>query len=168
MDTLPPRLAVGRVARAHGVRGRVLVTPYNAASMGLETVPRLWLQAKDGSQRLFEVAGAERVNLGYLVALQGVSDKDVADKLRGNEVLVERSALPRLDDGEMYAVDLIGMKLSDAQGIERGVVEGLEAAGPNELLRLSTGALVPMAFVREVQSGRIVVDAPEGLFELGE
>jgi 16S rRNA processing protein RimM len=160
MDSLPPRLAVGRVARAHGVRGRVLIAPYNAESMGLEKVPRLWLEAKDGSRLLFEVAGAERVNLGYLVTLKGVDDKDVADKLRGNVVLVDRAELPELTDGEMYAVDLIGLK--------RGVVEAIEAAGPNELLRLSTGALVPMAFVREVLSERIVVEAPEGLFELGE
>ncbi len=168
MDSLPPQLAVGRVARAHGVRGRVLIAPYNAESMGLEKVPRLWLEAKDGSQRLFEVAHAERVNLGYLVTLKGVDDKDVADKLRGNVVLVARAELPELDDGEMYAVDLIGLKLFDAQGVERGVVEAIEAAGPNELLRLSTGALVPMAFVREVLAERIVIEAPEGLFELGE
>ena len=168
METLPPRLAVGRVARAHGVRGRVLIAPYHAESMGLEKVPRLWLQAKDGTQRLFLVAGAERVNLGYLVALQGVDDKDVADTLRGNEVLVARDELPVLDEGEMYAVDLIGLKLFDGQGRERGVVDGIEAAGPNELLRLKSGALVPMAFVREVDAGRIVVEAPDGLFELGE
>jgi 16S rRNA processing protein RimM len=168
METLPPRLAVGRVARAHGVRGRVLVAPYNAGSMGLEKVPRLWLQFKDGTQRLYQLAGAERVNLGYLVALKGVEDKDVADTLRGTEVLVARAELPALTDGEMYAVDLIGLRLTDAHGIERGVVEGIEEAGPNELLRLSTGALVPMAFVREVLPERIVVDAPEGLFELGE
>ncbi len=168
MDTLPPRLAVGRVARAHGVRGRLLIAPYNAESMGLDKVPRLWLEARDGTQRLFEVAGAERVNLGYLVSLKGVDDKDVADTLRGNVVLMAREELPQLSDGEMYAVDLIGLKLFDTQGADRGVVEAIEAAGPNELLRLSTGALVPMAFVREVQDGRIVVEAPEGLFELGE
>lgn len=165
MDT---RLAVGRVARAHGVRGRVLIAPYNAQSMGLEQVGELWLQDKAGARRHFKVAGAERVNLGYLVALEGVADKDVADKLRGNEVFVARDALPALAEDEMYAVDLIGLRLFDGQGQDRGVVEAIEDAGPNELLRLASGALVPMAFVREVAKDRILIDAPEGLFELGE
>jgi 16S rRNA processing protein RimM len=158
-------LAVGRVARAHGVRGRVLVAPYNADSQGLERVRRIWLD-----ERAFEVERAERVNLGYLVALRGITDRDQADALRGQEVKVDRAELPPLDDGEMYAIDLIGFQVVDAAGTVRGLVQDLEEAGAQDLLRLSGGTLVPLALVKEVQAGarRIVVDAPEGLFELEE
>src|SRR3954463_13625902 len=41
------RLAVGRVARAHGLRGRVLVTRYNPGSEGLERVRRMWLEERE-------------------------------------------------------------------------------------------------------------------------
>ncbi|HET9752999.1 MAG TPA: ribosome maturation factor RimM [Myxococcales bacterium] len=158
-------LAVGRVARAHGVRGRLLVAPYNADSQGLERVRRIWL-----AERAFEVERAERVNLGYLVALRGVTDRDQADALRGQEVKVDRAELPPLDDGEMYAIDLIGFEVVDAAGTLRGAVEELEEAGAQDLLRLSGGALVPLGLVKEVQAEarRIVVDAPDGLFELEE
>ena len=132
----PPQLAVGRVARAHGIRGRLLIAPYNAESVGLEKVTRLWLVSKDGAQREFAVARGERVNLGYIFALQGIDDRDVAEGLRGNEVLIERGALPELTDDEMYAVDLIGLLMVDAQGVERGLIEGVEEAGPNDLLRV--------------------------------
>ena len=47
-------------------------------------------------------------------------------------------------------------------------VEALEEAGPQDLLKLSGGVLVPLALVKEVHDRRIVVDAPEGLFELEE
>jgi 16S rRNA processing protein RimM len=158
-------LAVGRVARAHGIRGRVLVAPYNADSQGLERVRRIWLD-----ERAFEVERAERVNLGYLVALRGITDRDQADALRGREVKVDRAELPPLDDGEMYAIDLIGFEVVDVAGTVRGAVEELEEAGAQDLLRLSGGALVPLALVKEVQAEarRIVVDAPDGLFELEE
>ena len=158
-------LAVGRVARAHGIRGRVLIAPYNADSEGLQRVRKLWLEDRE-----YEVERAERVQLGYLVALRGVGDRDQAAALRGQEVRVDREELPGLGPDEMYAIDLIGYEVSDPEGTVRGVVEDLEEAGPQDLLRLRGGALVPLGLVKEVQpeARRIVVDAPEGLFELEE
>jgi 16S rRNA processing protein RimM len=162
---VPVLLAVGRVARAHGVRGRLLIAPYNADSEGLQRVRKMWL-----GEHEFEVERAERVQLGYLVALRGVADRDEAAALRGKEVHVDRAELPALEEGEMYAVDLIGYEVSDPQGTVRGVVEDLEEAGAQDLLRLRGGALVPLGLVKEVQreARKIVVDAPEGLFELEE
>jgi len=174
----PALLAVGHIARAHGLRGRVLLQPYNDASEGLERVSALWLrqragphQPATGEARRFQVSNAERVNLGYLVSLQGVADKDAADALRGSEVSIDRAELPELDSDEVYSVDLVGMTIVDAAGAVHGEVVGLEAAGPNELLqvRVAAGvALVPMGLVREVdQAGkRVTIEVPEGLFEL--
>jgi len=162
---VPDLLAVGRVARAHGVRGRILIAPYNAGSQGLSRVRRLWL-----GERQFEVDRAERVHLGYLVALRGIGDREQAAGLRGQEVRVDRAELPALEEGEIYAVDLIGYEVSDGEGKLHGVVEDLEEAGPQDLLRLSGGALVPLGLVKEVlpEARRIVVDAPAGLFDLEE
>jgi len=153
-------LAVGRVARAHGIRGRVMVAPYNHASQGLERVTALWL-----GERRFEVERAERVHKGYLVALRGIETRDAADALRGAEVRADRSELPALEGGERYLADLLGLVVVD-RGVERGKVVGIEGAGGNDLLELDTGALVPLAFVKEVEGDRIAVETPEGLFDL--
>jgi len=171
VDSASPQLiAVGRVARAHGLRGRVLVVPYNGESAGLEKLPAVWLQALTGEPRRVEVLRAERANLGYLVALRGYDDRDRADELRNQEVLVPRGELPELDDGEFYAADLVGLQVFDGQGLLRGTVEDLESAGPNDLLRLQGGALVPMGLVKEVdvENRRVIIDAPDGLFDLEE
>jgi 16S rRNA processing protein RimM len=158
----PALLAVGRVARAHGLRGRLLVQPYNDGSEGLTSVRRMWLAGRE-----YEVARAERVNLGYLVALRGIDDRDAADALRGQEVMVDRAELPPPDEGEVYAVDLIGFEVVDVEGKPRGIVEDLEEAGPQDLLRLKGGMLVPLGLVKEVQmeARKLIVEAPEGLFE---
>ena len=133
--------------------------------MGLERVRRLWL-----SGRIYEVARAERVNLGYLVALRGIDDRDAADTLRGQEVMVDRNELPPPAEDEIYAVDLIGFEVTDAPGKVYGVVEDLEEAGPQDLLKLKGGALVPLGLVQEVmsESRRIVIQVPDGLFDLEE
>jgi 16S rRNA processing protein RimM len=156
-------LAIGRVARAHGIRGRILVAPYDQESQALSTLKRIQLGSRE-----FAIELAERANLGWLLALQGIADRNAADTLRGLEVKAWRDELPPLEDGEVYFVDLIGFTVVDAQGQERGVVEGLEAAGAQELLKLQGGQLVPLELVKEVlsEARRIIVDAPEGLFDL--
>ena len=159
------RLALGKVARAHGVRGRVLIVPYAAESESLGGLKRLWLAGRE-----HEVLRAERASLGWLVALRGVETRDAADALRGQQVEALRSDLPPPGENEIYAIDLVGYQVVDAQGRARGAVEDLEEAGPQDLLRLAGGALVPMGLVKEVQTEarRLVIDAPDGLFELGE
>ena len=156
-------LAVGRVRKAHGVRGRVLISPYHAGSPALGSVRTVHIGG-----RTYHVSRAERVDLGYLIALRGIDDRDAADALRGKEVEVDREELPPPGENELYAIDLVGYEVFDAQGVARGAVEGLEEAGAQDLLRLTGGVLVPMGLVKEVvsEARRIVVDAPEGLFEL--
>ena len=169
----PPLLAVGRVARAHGVRGRVLIAPFNSESEGLERATALWLSPKGrpAEQRRYQVAHAERANLGYLVTLRGIDGRDSADGLRGCEVLIDRAELPGLDEGEVWAADLIGCAAIDTAGRACGTVTALEEAGPNELLVLTLPggalALFPLSLVREIDpaSKQIVLEVPEGLFE---
>ncbi len=84
--------------------------------------------------------------------------------------MVDRRELPPPEEGEIYAVDLIGFTVADAHGKVHGVVEDLEEAGPQDLLKLQGGALVPMGLVQEVlsDSRRIVIQVPEGLFDIEE
>jgi 16S rRNA processing protein RimM len=116
----------------------------------------------------YEVDRAERVHLGYLVALKGLADRDAADKLRGLEVQARRDDLPPPGADEVYAVDLIGCAVFDQHGTARGVVQELEEAGAQDLLVLEKGVLVPLGLVKEVDTDarRIVIEAPEGLFEV--
>jgi len=166
-------LAVGRVARAHGIRGRIVLVPYNVESDALTRVPALWLRRGEGEPRRYEVERAERAAQGYLVALRGLEDRDAAAALRGSEALVERASLPAPAEGEVYAADLLGYAVADQSGAPRGEVVGVETAGLQELLRVSNDgreSLVPFALLKEIDEARrrIVVEAPEGLFELEE
>jgi len=58
------------------------------------------------------------------VKLQGVDDRNAAETLHGAAVSVRRDALPALDPGEYYLVDLIGAKVTGPDG-EIGEVTGV-------------------------------------------
>jgi 16S rRNA processing protein RimM len=169
----PPLFAVGRVARAHGVRGKVLIAPFNTESAGLEHAKALWLgpRGKSAEAKSYTVTHAERVNLGYIFTLRGVDSRDASEALRGREVSVDRSELPELDEGEVWAADLVGCQAFDAAGVLHGEVVGLEQAGPNELLQIKLVAgqtvLFPLSLVTEAdpEGKRAVITVPDGLFE---
>ncbi|MEZ5237148.1 MAG: PRC-barrel domain-containing protein, partial [Acidimicrobiales bacterium] len=69
------------------------------------------------------------------------------------------------DDGELYVHELIGCRVVDQDGVDRGLVVSVEANPAADLLVLEDQALVPLNFVVDVADGRISVDVPAGLFD---
>ncbi|MEZ5247778.1 MAG: hypothetical protein R2713_00735 [Ilumatobacteraceae bacterium] len=62
--------------------------------------------------------------------------------------------------------DLIGARVADQTGADRGVCVAVVDNPAHDLLELDTGHLVPVTFVVSVADGQITVDAPDGLFDL--
>lgn len=111
------------MVKPHGVRGELKVRPHYAASDSLLFVERVWLALGTDEPRPFKVVSARRANRFALVALDGVPDLDAAERLRGARVLVERAALPELDQDEFYLSDLVGARVEGPSGEIGRVVE---------------------------------------------
>ena len=62
--------------------------------------------------------------------------------------------------------EVVGAEVQDRSGATVGRVVAVEANPAHDLLVLDGGALVPMVFVVEQRDGVVVVDPPEGLFDL--
>jgi 16S rRNA processing protein RimM len=71
-----------------------------------------------------------------------------------------------LTDGEFWVHELVGSRVVDRAGVGRGSVIAVEANPAHDLLVLDGGALVPMVFVVEQRDGEVVIDPPDGLFDL--
>jgi 16S rRNA processing protein RimM len=120
-------LSIGRVSRAHGLRGELRVELHFAGSDALEHVDELWLaegfETPDGA-RVYSIEAARAVPKAYLVKLAGVDDRNAAELLQKRSVWVPRSALPASEDeSEYYLVDLIGAKVVGPEGEIGTVVE---------------------------------------------
>ena len=108
------------------------------------------------------VAAARPHNQRHLVVFEGIDDRGKAEALRG---LVLR-AEPIDDPDETWVHELIGARVVDQSGVDRGPVASVVASPAGDLLELAGGALVPLRFVvASVRCERIDVDVPEGLFE---
>lgn len=65
-----------------------------------------------------------------------VADRTAAERLRGTELTVPRSALPPLCEGEYYYVDLIGLPAVSATGKPLGRVVAVENFGAGDILEV--------------------------------
>ena len=152
-----PTLEVGRIIKAQGLKGQVLVDLWSDRTERL--APGSELLSDRGPLRVVaSIAHQQR----FIVTFDGIDTREAAEHLRG----VVLSA-PRLDDESVIWIDqLYDAEVYDATGVRRGVVVGVEANPASDLLVLDSGALVPLTFVTTVEANvRIDVDVPEGLFE---
>lgn len=101
---------VGVVARPHGVRGELRVHLYNARSRLLAGIDRVHLVREGAAPRVVAVRSSRIVDKAALLVIEGVTDRDAADAMRGVEIAVPRSALPKADEDEVYLVDLVGLE----------------------------------------------------------
>lgn len=98
----------------------------------------------------------------WLVRFAGVTDRSASEALSGAVLMAE----PVEGVEGLWVHELIGARVVEASGLARGTVVSVEANPASDLLVLDSGALVPLRFVVSSAAGEVVVDVPEGLFEL--
>ncbi|HEU0190092.1 MAG TPA: ribosome maturation factor RimM [Mycobacterium sp.] len=173
-------LTVGRVVKAHGVTGEVVVE-VRTDDPDLRFAPGATLHAKSrgGDRRSYVVETAREHGARLLLRLAGVADRDGADALRGNVFVVDAADLPPITEPDtFYDHQLEGLRVRTVDGQEIGTVTEVLHTAAGELLAVRrSGAdepgelLVPFvaAIVTSVSLADAVVeiDPPDGLLDLG-
>jgi 16S rRNA processing protein RimM len=116
-------IRIGRITRAHGVKGELEVRPDWEESLGLLKAREVLLESESGEVAAHAVLGSRRTPKGVLLELAGIEDRDEAEARRGHAVRVRRELLPKLGDGEYYLCDLIGADVDSPEGPLGRVVE---------------------------------------------
>jgi 16S rRNA processing protein RimM len=164
---IPDDLAqVGFVFGAYGVAGWVRIRPFSEDADALLKVKTWWLD----KPALYDVEVLQvKLHGGDVVArLVGVTDRNVAEALKGAAVFIPQSRFPILSDDEFYWTDLIGLEVENLQGEHLGKVTDMMSNGPQSILRITSGEveaqerLIPFvdAFINKVdkEAKKIIVD----------
>jgi 16S rRNA processing protein RimM len=173
-------LLVGRVVKAHGVSGEVVVE-VRTDDPSARFASGSTLRAKDsragGQERSYVVAHVREHGGRLLVRLTGVDDRATADALRGSLFVVDSDDLPPIDEPDTYYDhQLEGLHVRTTTGQDVGVVAEVLHTTAGELLaveRSDDGGEVLVPFVSAIVTSvsledRIVeIDPPEGLLDLG-
>ena len=170
----PARMVVGRVLRPHGLRGELVIEILSDAPERF--APGAAVAAGDpdsgGPLRPLEVSAARLHQGRMLVRFAGVEDRDAAEPLRGYLLSIPLEAARELGHDEFWRHQLVGLRVVDAEGNERGVVDDVLPGAANDLLQVrrpdGVDVLVPAvaALVTvELEAGRVVVQAIPGLLD---
>jgi 16S rRNA processing protein RimM len=168
MDDL---LLVGRIARAHGNRGQVIVNLDTDFPEERFKVGQILLVGPEHEAR--EIREVRFHQGRPVIALNGVETMNDAEALAGAELNVPASTVAPLPEGVFYRHELVGCDVRDRDGRSIGRVMAVE--GPLERSRLVVSGergevLIPLVanICTSIDpAGQvIVVDPPEGLIDL--
>ena len=164
-------ILVGRVARAHGNKGQVIVNPDTDFPDDRFVVGATLLVGPAATPRRITSA---RFHQGRpVLGLEGIETMDDAERLAEAELKVAAGSLAPLPDRTYYRHELVGCEVQDTEGRLIGEVASVE--GPMEMSRLVINAphgevLIPLVdeICVEVAPAerRIRIKAPDGLIEL--
>lgn len=165
------RVLMGRVLGAHGIKGAVRVLSYAAVPEDIASYGPL---EDESGGRKFSLSVLGQVRGAVLVEVEGIRDRDAAAALKGTKLYVQRSALPAPAEGEFYWDDLVGLRAELMDGSMLGEVVAVHdyGGGPSLEVKRQGAAAVMVPFthravpVVDLEAGRVVVDPPEGLFEV--
>lgn len=147
---------VGRVLRAHGLRGECVVDLWSDVPSRLEPGAVLVVGATE-----LRVLACRPFGRRYLVTFEGVDDRPGAEAVRGAVLEAPPTELPE----GLWVDQLVGARVRDVQGAAVGTVVAVEANPASDLLVLEGGALIPLCFVVDRGPEGIVVDPPAGLLD---
>jgi 16S rRNA processing protein RimM len=179
--TTPAFIIVGRVRKAHGVRGEVVVEPITDAPDAIfASGRRVFAGTASGDlapgRVELHVAASRPFNDGLRVTFSEIPDRTVAETWRGRYLLVPANEVPALDEEEVYVHELPGMRVEletgefvgtvDAtyelpQGLAIDVRRDPPRAGETVLLLFDERTIASV----DREARRIVVTPPEGLLE---
>ncbi|AZV93384.1 ribosome maturation factor RimM [Kerstersia gyiorum] len=127
-------IELGRIVSAYGLRGWIKIQPHSARSEALLSAKRWWLvPSSRATGPVLAEARAWKVKLSrtqgstIVGALDGISDRNDAEPLKGMLVMVDRSDFPETDDGEYYWVDLMDCQVWGLDDSGAHVVMGVVA-----------------------------------------
>lgn len=155
------QILLGRIIGPHGLKGEVKIKsfttdPLDIASYGPVTA---------GDGRVFRLVNPRLQGEIVIAGLKGVTDRTIAEALKGVELKVDRDDLPETEDGEYYEADVIGLAVFDEGGDKVGEALGFQNFGAGELLEIkrTTGATAYVPFANsmvpkvDIEAGKIVL-----------
>lgn len=154
-------ICLGVVGAPHGVKGLVRIRTFTETPEAIAAYGPL----TDDAGRIWRLSVEAPWKAGVIARLEGIRDRDAAERLKGQKLHVARATLPEPDDEVYYHADLIGLEVRREDGAAVGRIAAVLDFGAGDLLevRLHTGETVMLPFtaaavpVIDVAAGHIVV-----------
>ena len=165
------QLLVGKISAPHGVRGAVRVLLYADALALFEPEETISARRPGGAGQTLQIRWLKpHKKRSALFLFHGVENRDQAEQLVGLEILIDKSRLPQLEEGEYYWFEIIGMAVYEENGNHLGNISSIIETGSNDVYVTRNGeeeilipALESVVIKIDRDSRKMLVRLPDGL-----
>ena len=164
------RIVLGVITGVHGIQGEVKLKSFTADPGAIASYGPL--DASNGTT--LEIKSL-KVHKGFFRArIEGVTDRNAAEALKGLELSISRDRLPEPEQDEVYHTDIVGLSVVDTTGAEIGTAVGVVDFGAGELLELKlqdikSTVLIPFNTQTvpdiNLDAGTLTINPPDGLLD---
>ena len=161
----------GKIINTHGARGGVKIEPWCNTPADFAALKRVFFLESDGEYTKKKVLKASVFKQFVLANIEGVDDMDKAMLLKNTVLYAAREDF-KLDEGEYFISDLVGLEVIDADnGTVYGTLVETVNRGASDLYVVKTAkgdVMVPAVdeFVDRVEVGKAVYIRPiSGMFD---
>lgn len=167
-------LLVGKIVGVHGVKGNIKVYSYAESLSVYEQRSSIILVSAEGFEKNFKIKWVKPHGRIFLLSLEGIENRDLAETLIGSELFVKKDSLPKLLDGSFYWFDIIGLAVFTTDENYIGLVESIIPTGSNDVYVVKDSqkdrdneilipAIESVVLEIDLEQKRMVVELPEGL-----
>ncbi len=138
---------VGQIVAPHGIKGMVKINTSLENPRALTQYGSIYTQTGQSmAVRIVSVKGEQ-----VIAALDGISDRNAAENMRGTQLFINRDNLPPTQEKQYYYCDLMGLTVMDENKTVIGMVKSVENYGASDILVIETktGADILVAFTNE-------------------
>lgn len=104
------KILIGKITSAVGLKGEVKVYNYSDSAEIYQTTEAIY-----AGTDLRKIQSVRTQKNMIVLKLEGIDNREDAEKARGQELSVTEADLPELPEGQFYVRDLIGMTVADAE-----------------------------------------------------
>jgi len=162
-------LAIGKIVRAHGLRGEVSVAVLTGFPERFETTEWVYL-GNEFEATAYRVESYRWHKDNVLLTLAGVTDRTQAEALRGQFVQVPIGEAVPLPEGAYYFYQLIGLQVQTTTGEFLGTITDIMETGANDVYvvqnedrELLLPAIPDVIKTVDIANGTMVVQVIDGL-----
>ncbi|MBR6570845.1 MAG: 16S rRNA processing protein RimM [Clostridia bacterium] len=157
-------LLLGEIVRPQGIRGEVKVRHYTDDPDRFHDLDVVFLKRGDRYEQMTVTDSRVQGDDVYL-KLEGIDDRNEAEKLRNIQLWVDRENAVELGEDEVFIADILGAKAFDTKGNPVGVLKDVLTPGGVDVFVLKTPkgtlmfpALKEVLLEMNADEGRLVLD----------
>ena len=157
-------LLLGEIVRPQGIRGEVKVKHFTDDPYRFEDLETVYIKRGNTYEPIGVTSARVQKDDVYLT-LEGIDDRNAAEKLRNVQLWVDRAHAVELSEDEVFIADILGAKAYDTKGNEIGVLKDVLTPGGVDVFVFDTPkgtlmmpALKTVLLTMDADEGRIVLD----------